>query len=136
MPGNGSVSIKRGDIILIMILLLAALIAFALIKAGQRGGDTVHVTVNGKDYGSWPLQEEKIIRIEEEGGRNVLKIHDGKAYMSEADCRDLICVHHAPVSHVGESIICLPHKVVVTVEAEEKEGTEKTTEGSFDAVSE
>jgi hypothetical protein len=35
--------------------------------------------------------------------------------MEAADCRDQICVHHIPISGSGESIICLPHKLVVTV---------------------
>ena len=39
--------------------------------------------------------------------------------MIEADCPDLICVHHKPISRQGESIVCLPHKVIVEVTGEE-----------------
>lgn len=44
---------------------------------------------------------------------NLLCIAGGKVWMEEADCRDQICVHHKPVSGIHESIICLPHKLVI-----------------------
>ena len=40
---------------------------------------------------------------------------DGKASMAKADCPDKICVNHAAISKKGETIVCLPHKVVVEV---------------------
>ena len=42
-------------------------------------------------------------------------IKDGKAWVKEADCPDKICAKHRPISRSGESIICLPHKLVITV---------------------
>ena len=41
---------------------------------------------------------------------------NGEAYVSEADCPDGICAAHRPISHVGETIVCLPHRVVIKVE--------------------
>ena len=35
--------------------------------------------------------------------------------MAEADCPDRLCVRRGPVRYAGETIICLPHKLVVTV---------------------
>lgn len=52
---------------------------------------------------------------EETSWSNVLVIKDGEAAIVEADCRDKICVAHKPVKKIGETIICLPHKVVVEV---------------------
>ncbi len=46
---------------------------------------------------------------------NVLVIKDGTAFIKSADCPDKICVHHSPISKVGETIICLPHKLVVEI---------------------
>ena len=53
---------------------------------------------------------------------NVLMIKDGRAQMKSADCPDQICVRQKAISKEGESIICLPNKVVVSiVGGEEKE---------------
>ena len=38
---------------------------------------------------------------------------------SFADCPDKLCVHQKAVSRDGESIICLPNKVVVSIEGGE-----------------
>ena len=35
--------------------------------------------------------------------------------MEWADCPDQICVNHRAVSREGESIICLPNQVVISV---------------------
>ena len=124
MRRNGSASIKRGDLWLILIILLVAGAVFLITWSGRREGSRVIVTAEGKDYGSWPLSEDRTIPIVIQDYHNTLVIRDGEAFMQEADCPDKICVHHKPVSYGGESIICLPHKLVVTVEAGEGDGKE------------
>ena len=46
---------------------------------------------------------------------NRFVIRDGKAYMEYASCPDGICVDHSPIFRDGESIVCLPNRVVITV---------------------
>lgn len=52
---------------------------------------------------------------------NLLSIREGTVTMQAADCRDQICVHHIPISGSNESIICLPHKLVIAVTGEQGE---------------
>ena len=49
-----------------------------------------------------------------------IQIKDGEASMIEADCPDQICVHEKAISADGESIICLPNKIVVEVESDKE----------------
>jgi hypothetical protein len=110
--------IFRNDLIFILSLLAAVFLlglAFFLLR-GE--GDTVTVTVDGESFGTYPLSEDRTVEIltgEREAQRNLLIIRDGKAYMAEASCPDGICTAHRPISRRGESIVCLPHRVVVTV---------------------
>ena len=46
---------------------------------------------------------------------NHLIIKDCKADVTEADCPDQICVDQKAISKEGETIVCLPNKVVVEV---------------------
>lgn len=46
---------------------------------------------------------------------NLLAVSGSGVSMEAADCRDQICVRHIPVTDSGESIICLPHKLVVEI---------------------
>ena len=110
----------RNDLIFIGGL-LAVLLAIALLTFFfQEEGDHVVVTVDGEVYATYPLSEdlEVDIRTGENGEQvNRLVIRDGKAFVENATCPDGICAAHHPISRDGESIICLPHKVVVAVEA-------------------
>lgn len=47
---------------------------------------------------------------------NRLRIQNGQAKMEWADCPDQLCVHQKAISRTGESIICLPNQVVVSVQ--------------------
>lgn len=107
---------RRNDLIFIAVLVVLMI----LIGAGMyflRGvGDTVTVTVDGVLYGTYPLAVDTAMDIvTDNGGYNRLVIRDGAAYMEAADCPDGICAAHRPISRNGESIVCLPHRVVVTV---------------------
>ncbi len=129
MRRNGSGSTKeenrkvftRHDLALAVILLLTGVVLMFLISTVQEKGALVTVTVDRKLQGSYDLSRDREIRIDGEGFYNVLKIKDGKAEMISADCPDQICVKHRPISLKGETIICLPHKIVVEIISSETE---------------
>ena len=107
---------KRNDIIFICALLLLVFAASLAMHLFKTEGDTVTVTVDGRLWGEYPLNEESEIEIKTEFGHNLLIIEDGCAYMKSASCPDGICANHRPISYDGESIICLPNKVVIVID--------------------
>ena len=56
-----------------------------------------------------------------------MQIKDGKVTMKEADCRDQICADHKAIEKSGETIVCLPHKVVIEIKSEN--GKEQELDG-------
>lgn len=106
---------KKADKILILILLLIAL-GFALFFffRAEEGG-FARVTVDGDVKVELPLSKDTSYRVETETGYNVIRIQDGYAFIQEADCRDQICVEHKKIHLTGETIVCLPHKLVVEI---------------------
>ena len=107
----------RNDIILIVALVLIVAVAAVFVFVLSKPGDTVVVTVDGEVYGEYSLSVDREIGIENGDGFNVLVIKDGKAFIESASCPDGVCSSHRPVSRDGESIICLPNKVVVEIHA-------------------
>lgn len=107
--------IKRADLWLAAVILLAAVLTLAAFSANRQTGGRVVVAVDGKEQASFPLSEDRE-EVIEAGGVNTLTIRDGKAWISSADCPDKICVRHRPVSKTGETIVCLPHRLVVRIE--------------------
>lgn len=120
---------KKKDIILIGTILLIALISYLVIHfRSNNTGNIVIVSVSGEIYGKYPLNENRIIDVNENKGHNRIVINDGKVYMEEADCPDKYCVSQGKISKTGEIIVCLPHKLSVEI----KNQSEATDE--IDAV--
>ncbi|MCY6372663.1 NusG domain II-containing protein [Clostridium ganghwense] len=86
------------------------------------------IYVEGKLYKKVPiLKNEQVIEIENEHGKNMIKIHDNGVEMIDADCLDKICVQTGFKKEVSETIVCLPHQVVVEIKG--------NMEGKVDAIS-
>lgn len=112
---------KKGDIILICILVLIGAGIVLSHYVNKKAGNQVVVTVDGAEYKILDLDKDQQIRIEcKDGHYNILTIENGKADMTESDCKNQVCVKTVPISHVGESISCLPHKVIVKIVAKEQ----------------
>ena len=112
---------RRNDLILIISLLLILSVIGLCFFFFRGEGDTVRVTVDGRLYGVYSLSDDTVvdIRTGDNGEHlNRLIIKDGKAYVEEASCPDGICAAHHPIFRDGESIVCLPHRVVITVHTE------------------
>ncbi|MCD7715129.1 MAG: NusG domain II-containing protein [Lachnospiraceae bacterium] len=94
----------------------------------QTGGACVVVQVNGEVYGTYSLDTDQTVYIND---TNVLVISGGKVFMSEADCPDSLCIRQGAISVSGTMIVCLPNRVVVQVVNGDSDGS---TEEGYDAV--
>ena len=95
------------------VLVLAAALWF-LLRPGGEGGWVV-VTVDGAEVGRYALAEDRTVAIGE-ADYNILEITGGRAAVTEANCGDHTCVHTGWISREGETIVCLPHRLVVRIE--------------------
>ena len=106
----------------VLIFALSVTAAAAVIWAvpeftgGHAAGEKyVVVESEGKVLFEVPLTEDRELTVNTDKGVNVVKISDGMVYVKSADCPNQICVNTKPVSETGESIVCLPHRMVVSV---------------------
>ena len=107
---------KKADWIIIgTVIVIVGILCLFLYGPNAHTGDYVQIEIDGQISEVCSLSEDAEKIIDTENGSNTLVIQDGKVFISDADCPDKICVHHQPISRNGESIICLPHRVVVTV---------------------
>lgn len=111
----------RNDLFLIAGLMLSSLIILLVTFHVRESGAYVKVTVDGTFYGEYPLSQDAEIPIRNGQNYNLLVIQDESAYIKEASCKNQLCVHQGKIRYDGQSIICLPNKVVISVIGGEKQ---------------
>ena len=104
---------KKRDIILIVSVLLIALALLLVVEMTQEEGARVVVKVDGQEIAEYSLTANGTYDLN--GGTNILVIEDGRAWLTDANCPDKLCVHQGKISRTGEVITCLPNKLTVTV---------------------
>ena len=112
----------KNDILLILgALLLAGLLWGALRLTAAQGAEAV-VTVDGTVEAVLPLSRDCVYTLD--GARfgapagscaNRITVEDGRVCVDEASCPDRICVRRGWIRYAGESIVCLPHRLVVAI---------------------
>ena len=101
---------KKNDNILILGILFIALVVLGIqLLHSANGTEKVKITVSVNET-------------------NIVLITEGTVSMESADCPDQICVHHQRIKRSGESIICLPNKVVVSIEGGGEEKLDGTVQ--------
>ena len=114
---NGAYMIKKKELIFIGVIMIIAFSAMLFIHLTKEEGGEVVITVDGKVYKTLPLNTDITVSIgEEPDDYNVLQIKEGKVTMTDANCPDKYCVKHRGIHYNHESIICLPHRVVVEIQ--------------------
>lgn len=107
---------KKKDFMLGGGILAVALALLLVMKVtGSEAGNRIQVTVDGEVYGTYSLTEDQVIEVKEGDFYNRIRIEDGKAYMEEANCPDGYCERQGKISGGAQTIVCLPHKLVVEV---------------------
>lgn len=115
--------LRRTDYIFLFFLVcIGAIASFFIYWPQQTRGNYVKVQVDGNITASYPLSKDRRESIRTStGDTNTFTIKDGTVSMTDANCPDKICVHTRGISKNGETIVCLPHKVVLTIYNESEE---------------
>lgn len=110
-------------------LFLLGIALTAAVYCSSDNGSGIEITVDGQLYGTYSLSEPQRISVKLEGRiANVIVIENDEAYMEDADCPDQLCMHQGAITRDGQTIVCLPHRLVVEVVGGRKE--------EYDSISE
>ena len=143
--------IRKADIILFIVLVAIGLAASAALTLshGEAGSSAKVIIESGGDlYARYPLAEDRTVVVpapkqiaadapEADPNNaasaqydyyNVVVISSGTVSVTEASCKNQVCVKHGKISSPGESIVCLPNRLVVRIDNGSEEG------GGYDSV--
>ncbi len=118
---------KRGDFLLIGVLIAVGLALTAFILLSRVGGQSDDLTVvirqDGEVVTTLPLDEDTVYTVQgEDDAVNRVVIEDEVVYMEEASCPDRLCVKQGKIRYAGDSLICLPSRVVVEITGQDDLG--------------
>ena len=127
---------KKNDVILGGGMLIVALVLFLVMYLTRNeAGNQIQITVDGTVYGTYSLEKDQVIEVKEKDFYNRIWIQDGAAYMEEANCPDGYCEEQGKISGRTQTIVCLPHKLVVEVLDADGLENDSTSEDVPDTIS-
>ena len=107
---------KRFDVYIIIAVVVISGFLFGMFALMPKDNREVIISLEGEEYARVPLDgKEHVYEIKTELGYNKVIVDKDGVHIEEADCPDKLCAQHTAISHVGDSIVCLPHRLTVTV---------------------
>lgn len=124
---------RKKDLIFIFSILIIAVFLLLIQRVygnAQDEADMIKITVDQKLYGTYDLNKNQTITIQNDSGINTIQIQNKVVWMEETDCPDGYCKEQGHISKNKQTIVCLPHKLVVEVSND----SEKTESDHVDII--
>ena len=112
-------SITKGDIILVVSLIILSLMLFAF-SFGKTESLKAEIYVGGEKAHSISLSEVAESYTLTENYCQLLIEKDGVSFVF-SDCGDQLCVKRGKLKNQGDTMACVPEKVVVILKSEGKD---------------
>lgn len=106
---------KKRDIVLAAVLLILGITCVLIVKYGLKSGNTADVYIDDKLVQTIDMSVDDEYTFQTDKGSNTVEVRNGAVSMKSADCPDKVCVRMGTKNRNGETITCLPHKLVIEV---------------------
>jgi hypothetical protein len=104
---------------IIIIIVAMAITGFFLFRGSGDVATTITVECNGDTY-RYSLDTNQVISLEGAIGPTVLEIKDHSVAITKSPCTNQTCVHEGWISNSNSFIACIPGKILVTVDSQDK----------------
>ena len=107
---------KPLDFILVICLMVASFMPFLLLGGAKGSSHQAQLRVNSQVIKSFDLKKDQTYTYQDtDGDINKIEVRDGRIAIVYANCGDQICVRKGFINKTGQTIVCLPHKLVIEV---------------------
>ena len=103
---------KKGDFIIIGSVVSAFVLSVVMLLSFSKQGSQVVIKQNNQVIYKKSISQNQMV----DTGTNKVIIQDGVVYMEHSNCKNQICKKTGQISKKGETIVCLPNKVIVEIE--------------------
>lgn len=117
---------KPGDIVILLFLVVLSFLPVIIFSYANASSEADYlsavVSADGEVVHTFELRDDGVKEVyvysDKHGHENTIVREGTKVYMSEASCTDQLCVRQGEIKNVGETIVCLPHRLLVEVNTE------------------
>lgn len=107
---------RKRDLILCAVLLAAGIICWLVMRLVLPAGNTADVYIDGRLVQTIDMTVDDTYEFSTDMGINTVVVESEKIRVSDADCPDKVCVNMGWKNRRGETITCLPHKLVIEIQ--------------------
>ncbi len=116
----------KGDKLLIVLIIMLSFTSMGYIRlqAFSKNEKYISVQVAGEEVKRIILDSKLVgtsIPIQSQYGYNLIELGYNSIRVIEADCPDEIDVKKGPISRIGETIVCLPNRMVIEIKGIEED---------------
>lgn len=111
-----SLQMKPLDWLLIVCLMAVSFSPYLLLNRQQTSGHLAQLRVSSQVIKTFDLSKNQTYTYKDKDGDiNKIEVRDGKIAIVYANCGDQICVRKGFIDKTGQTIVCLPHQLVIEV---------------------
>lgn len=102
---------KKGDLAIIGAVAAAFIMSVVLLVSFSKQGSRVVIRQDNRVIYDQSINIDETVKT----ATNTVVIKNGRVYIKDAACKNQICVNTGKISKKGESIVCLPNKIIVEI---------------------
>ncbi len=120
---------KRGDKILIIIILAIIGISLFQILKPDKVNKILIIRSDGKVIKQINLNTSKDTEfvVKSREGHLTVEIKNGKVRVINSTCKDKLCIKEGWISRSGESIVCLPNRISISITGQNDQPVDSIT---------
>lgn len=103
---------NKYDKYLVMVVLFFIVLLMIINTIFAEEGKSVSISYDGEAFIEYDIDDDG---IHDTGYGNVIWIENEIVKMDSASCPDELCIRQGEIKNIGESIICIPNKVIVEI---------------------
>lgn len=109
--------IKKADIILAVVLLVAGFGSLALLRSDKTESLVAQVYYQGEKIDEIDLSQKAEFSNKYDLGEhyNIVSYKDGSLWIEDTDCPGKDCKQFGKISKSGQVIVCAPHKLLIQI---------------------
>ncbi|RVU54970.1 NusG domain II-containing protein [Anaerosphaera multitolerans] len=115
---------KKGDYIVTLLIILIAfsIFSYSASRLNTSSEKYLVININGEIVDKYKLDKnlkDKEIIVNSKFGKNILVIENNHIYIKDSTCKDKTCIKMGKISEIGQSLVCLPNRLMVSIEVDQ-----------------